>query len=241
MRGKALSVEGHGHSASNIISGTLPVARGGTGITSNPSCLVNLASASAASLFAASPRPGVTGTLPVTKGGTGATSAAAARSALGAAAASHTHDASNITSGTLPLTRGGTGVTTLNALKTLLGIDTSVQAITKIVTGSYTGNSNDIYGVSDAQTIMVSGINNIIAIIIFSDTRIAVSTQYASASEIFFGIGIKGIVEKGIIINNNMVTVSFRKDISENGLSYSQSVMLLNARDVKYGYIAFGN
>ena len=81
----------HNHAASNITSGTLAVARGGTGITSNPSMLVNLGSTSAASVFAASPRPGVTGTLPISRGGTGATTAAAARTALGAAASSHTH------------------------------------------------------------------------------------------------------------------------------------------------------
>ena len=68
----------HNHSASNITSGTLPVSRGGTGITSNPSLLVNLGSTSAASVFAASPRPGVTGTLSVAHGGTGATTALAA-------------------------------------------------------------------------------------------------------------------------------------------------------------------
>lgn len=73
----------HNHSASNITSGTLAVARGGTGVTANPSMLTNLASNSAASVFAASPRPGVTGTLPIANGGTGATSAAAALAALG--------------------------------------------------------------------------------------------------------------------------------------------------------------
>ena len=81
----------HNHAASNITSGTLAVARGGTGITSNPSMLVNLGSTSAASVFTASPRPGVTGTLPISRGGTGATTAAAARTALGAAPSSHTH------------------------------------------------------------------------------------------------------------------------------------------------------
>lgn len=64
----------HNHSASNITSGTLPVARGGTGVTANPSMLVNLASTSAASVFASAPRPGVTGILPVARGGTGASS-----------------------------------------------------------------------------------------------------------------------------------------------------------------------
>lgn len=64
----------HNHSASEITSGTLPVTRGGTGKTVNPNMLVNLGSTSAASVFAASPRPGVTGTLPVARGGTGQTS-----------------------------------------------------------------------------------------------------------------------------------------------------------------------
>ena len=68
----------HNHSASNITSGTLPVARGGTGLTASPSLLVNLASTSAASVLTASPRPGITGTLPVSHGGTGATTALAA-------------------------------------------------------------------------------------------------------------------------------------------------------------------
>lgn len=53
----------HTHSAADITSGTLPVARGGTGITSNPSLLVNLGSGSAAGVFQSTPRPGVTGVL----------------------------------------------------------------------------------------------------------------------------------------------------------------------------------
>ena len=55
------------------VSGTLGVGNGGTSITSNPSMLTNLGSTTAASVFAASPRPGVTGTLPLGNGGTGAT------------------------------------------------------------------------------------------------------------------------------------------------------------------------
>ena len=69
--------------ASAITSGTLPIARGGTGVTSNPSMLTNLGSTTAASVFAASPRPGITGTLGLGNGGTGATSASAARTNLG--------------------------------------------------------------------------------------------------------------------------------------------------------------
>lgn len=58
-----------GFSSSNV----LPVSNGGTGITDNPSMLVNLGSASASNVLSSSPRPGVTGTLPVSHGGTGAT------------------------------------------------------------------------------------------------------------------------------------------------------------------------
>ena len=65
----------HKHAAGDITSGTLAIARGGTGVTSNPSMLTNLGSTTAASVFAASPRPGVTGTLPVANGGTGQTKA----------------------------------------------------------------------------------------------------------------------------------------------------------------------
>lgn len=56
------------------LTSALSVSYGGTGMTSNPSMLVNLGSTSAASVFAASPRPGITGTLGVANGGTGVTS-----------------------------------------------------------------------------------------------------------------------------------------------------------------------
>lgn len=48
--------------------------------------------------------------VPIAKGGTGASTAAAARTALGAAATAHNHDASNITSGTIsrPVSTTGT-------------------------------------------------------------------------------------------------------------------------------------
>ena len=68
--------------------------------------------------------------LPIASGGTGATTAAAARTALGAAAASHTHAATDISSGTLsadrlpvvPISNGGTGATSSSvAFKNLSG------------------------------------------------------------------------------------------------------------------------
>ena len=58
------------------VSGVLPVANGGSGLSSSPSMLINLGSTTAANVMQASPRPGVTGTLPVAHGGTGQTSVA---------------------------------------------------------------------------------------------------------------------------------------------------------------------
>lgn len=77
-----ISISGNAATATSL-SGTLAVNKGGTGITSNPSMLVNLSSTSAASVFAASPRPGITGTLAIGNGGTGATSKSGARTNLG--------------------------------------------------------------------------------------------------------------------------------------------------------------
>ena len=124
----------HNHSAANITSGTLGVARGGTGVTANPSMLVNLASTSAASVFATSPRPGVTGALGIANGGTGATTAAAARTALGAAASSHTHTGAQVTGLTASraLVSNSSGAVTVSAVTStelgyLDGVTSSIQ------------------------------------------------------------------------------------------------------------------
>lgn len=61
----------------------LPVEGGGTGLTSNPSMLINLASAVASNVFQTSPSPGVTGVLSIANGGTGANTISAACKALG--------------------------------------------------------------------------------------------------------------------------------------------------------------
>lgn len=57
----------------------------------------------------------ITAIKPISEGGTGATTAAGALANLGAAAASHVHAASAITSGVLPVARGGTGASALTA------------------------------------------------------------------------------------------------------------------------------
>lgn len=65
----------HNHSASNITSGTLPVSRGGTGVTTLTSGNILLGNGTSAIIS--------TATLPISKGGTGATTASAALSNLG--------------------------------------------------------------------------------------------------------------------------------------------------------------
>lgn len=90
---------------------TLPVNKGGTGITSNPSMLTNLASTSADTVFKASPRPGVTGILPVANGGTGKNTLQATRNAMGL----------GNTTGALPIANGGSGMTSSPSMLTNLG------------------------------------------------------------------------------------------------------------------------
>lgn len=110
----ASSTAGSFDGSANItvgVTGTLPIANGGTGLTSAPSMLVNLASTTATSPLQASPRPGVTGTLPIAKGGTGQTTAAGVRNALGL----------GNTTGAVPIANGGTGATTAAAARTALG------------------------------------------------------------------------------------------------------------------------
>ena len=100
------------------VSGTLPVERGGTSMTQNPSMLIDLASTTAANVFQQSPRPGVTGMLPLAHGGLGSsisqnTSARALHIAANGTAA---------LAGTLPIEAGGTNATTATAARTNLGI-----------------------------------------------------------------------------------------------------------------------
>ena len=89
--------------SADLITGTLGVAHGGTGIQSNPSMVVNLASTAAANVFTTSPRPGVTGNLPITNGGTG-------QSTLYPAV--NTYGVRGIMASTVDLTAGSSGLST---------------------------------------------------------------------------------------------------------------------------------
>lgn len=91
------------------VTGILPIVNGGTGLTVNPSMLVDLESTATDTVFETSPRPGITGTLPISHGGTGATTASQALTNLGAAAADHTHSVFSASeNGFVPASGGGT-------------------------------------------------------------------------------------------------------------------------------------
>lgn len=135
----ASSTAGSFDGSANItvgVTGTLPIANGGTGLTSAPSMLVNLASTTATSPLQASPRPGVTGTLPIANGGTGQTTAAGVRNALGL----------GNTTGAVPIANGGTGSTTADAARTALGCAPAyIYSTTDLTAGSSALTTGTLY------------------------------------------------------------------------------------------------
>lgn len=143
------------------LSATLGVSKGGTGkssvtknailagnASSTTGALAAIATASGALYATAANGTASFGTLPVAQGGTGATSAAGARTNLGAAAASHTHAAGDIT-GTLGVAHGGTGATTFTSGAALIGAGTGA-----ITTRSITNNT--------AATTAITGSTNLV-------------------------------------------------------------------------------
>jgi len=128
--------------SANTISGVVPVANGGTGLSS----VTN-----GGAVYATSSSALTTGTLPITAGGTGASTA---NSALNALAPDQTSNSgkylttngtntswSGVTatsySGTLPVLNGGTGQTTIAGIQSILGL-----AGTKVAIGADAGGSN---------------------------------------------------------------------------------------------------
>lgn len=149
------SPKDHKHSADDITSGTIPVARGGTGINSNPEILVNLGGGSAADVFTKNPRPGVYGTLPVANGGTGNTSvdtvptsestkmvtSGGVHKALAEKAnTSHTHAASGIKAGTFAETgvkaKSGTDYGTARVRNIYAGTTDMEAGVTALESGA---------------------------------------------------------------------------------------------------------
>ena len=152
----------HNHAAGDITSGALPVARGGTRLTANPSMLTNLGTTAAANILTSAPRPGVTGTLSIANGGTGLTANPSMLINLAATAAANVLTASprpGVT-GILPIANGGTGRTdggfSVIKFTGVNGVNANemttpgwyrIQSGTNFPTGTYNGKSYDLnYG-----------------------------------------------------------------------------------------------
>jgi hypothetical protein len=132
--------------SANTISGVVPVANGGTGLSS----VTN-----GGAVYATSSSALTTGTLPITAGGTGASTANSALNALVPDQASNTGkylttDGTNTSwsgvtatsySGILPLENGGTGKTTIAGIQAVLGL-----AGTKVAIGADAGKTNQAEG-----------------------------------------------------------------------------------------------
>lgn len=110
------------------------ISYGGTGMTSNPSMLINLESPDADTVFKATPRPGVTGVLGVGNGGTGRGS---------------------ITSGELLVGNGTSAVTTiaktnLNTANTVVQRDASGNFSAGTITATLNGSATSAGSASEA-------------------------------------------------------------------------------------------
>ena len=128
-----------GVSLTSQVTGTLPIANGGTGTTSTT--FVNLTT-------------NVTGTLPVANGGTGATTLTGVLKGNGTSAfTAGTVSLTSEVAGTLPVGNGGTGATSLTANNFLLGNGTSAITASSLlqVSGSY------IRPVAYADTVVAAG------------------------------------------------------------------------------------
>ena len=133
----------HKHSTNDIDSGMLPIARGGTGVATSPSMLVDVGKTTEDDILKAAPRPGITGILPVDHGGTGVTSNPSMLTNLGSTTAANVMQASprpGVT-GTLAIANGGTNATTAaDAVENIVD-DQALKPASVAATGEVSGKS----------------------------------------------------------------------------------------------------
>lgn len=225
-------------------TGTLPVARGGTGTTTStgtgsvvlstsPTLVTpNLGTPSAITLTNATGLPidaGTTGTLPVARGGTGTTTSTGSGSvvlstsptlvtpALGTPSSATLTNATGLpidggTTGTLPVNRGGTGTTSFTAYAVLAGGTTStnpVQSVAGVGTAGQVLTSNGAGALPTFQNTAGSGtVNSGTArqLAYYATTGSAVSgtndpAAIASINNTFIGMGRNRLLNGGFEID----------------------------------------
>ena len=116
---EAFALKQHNHAASDINSGVLTIAHGGTGASEKDTARENLGAAPKQHRHSASEIN--SGVFPIEQGGTGSSTRDAARENLGAAPKQHGHAASDINSGVFPIGRGGTGSSTASGACSNIG------------------------------------------------------------------------------------------------------------------------
>lgn len=134
----------YGNVAATELTGTLPVANGGTNATTASAARTSLGAAASGSNSDITELTGLTTDLDVTHGGTGASTASAARTNLGAAASGANSDITSITGLTtdLSVAQGGTGASTFADNGVLFGNGTSAIGATAVGTSGHVLTSN---------------------------------------------------------------------------------------------------
>lgn len=219
----------HNHAASNITSGTLAVARGGTGLATHTanavltgngtSAVKNVATASGALYATAANGAAKFGTLPIAQGGTGATSRLAAAKNL-------TNEAVSSPGFVVSLTNswGKFGYTTLAQLKTSLGM--------KVLWKNASPGS-----AFAAQTITVSGLNQCSCIaIIFKQAgkQHMVCIQHKDVSDSLATIangtrwesGAMYVVEREVTTNFSNQKINFKSHAQNGGVGSDRAIPL---------------
>lgn len=159
---------------SNISSGTIPIANGGTGATTATDALSNLGVTTALNNKADKDLGNVTGTLSIANGGTGATTAADALTNLGVSTALDdklNKDFSNFSGSVIPITAGGTGNsagyirtgqkenTSVGDSATCEGQNTTASGQYAHAEGSYTTASKN-YSHAEGNSTTASGVSS---------------------------------------------------------------------------------